>query len=244
VSDEAADISVSASTDAVDAPQAPADDATIDVTDASADAAAEPDAAAVEAEVDPDAPTAEEAQIAQAISDAPGYWYVVHTYAGYEGKVKANLESRITSLNMEDRIFQVEVPTEEVVEVKAGKRQTVQRKVFPGYVLVRMDLDDESWGAVRHTPNVTGFVGSGSHPSPLSKEEVIRILAPAPQKQKAAPKLEFEVGESVIVTDGPFQTLNATINEINLDSQKLKVLVSIFGRETPVELSFNQVAKL
>ena len=188
--------------------------------------------------------TSEQDEIAQAIINAPGAWYVVHTYAGYEGKVKANLESRISSLNMEDRIFQVEVPTEEVVEVKGGKRQTVQRKVFPGYVLVRMDLDDESWGAVRHTPNVTGFVGSGSHPSPLSKAEVIKILVPAPEKAKSAPKMEFEVGESVIVTDGPFQTLNATINEINLDSQKLKVLVSIFGRETPVELSFSQVAKL
>jgi transcriptional antiterminator NusG len=215
------------------------------------DAAAEGDAPAA-SDADGDAegdqldaePEPEEDEVAQAIINAPGSWYVVHTYAGYEGKVKANLESRIQSLNMEDRIYQVEVPTEEVVEVKGGKRQTVQRKVFPGYVLVRMDLDDESWGAVRHTPNVTGFVGSGSHPSPLSKDEVIKILVPAPEKSKAAPKMEFEVGESVIVTDGPFQTLNATINEINLDSQKLKVLVSIFGRETPVELSFNQVAKL
>jgi len=205
-------------------------------------AAAEDEAGSADEEPADEVPAEDEA--AQAIINAPGYWYVVHTYAGYEGKVKANLESRIQSLNMEDRIYQVEVPTEEVVEVKGGKRQTVQRKVFPGYVLVRMDLDDESWGAVRHTPNVTGFVGSGSHPSPLSKDEVIKILVPAPEKTKAAPKMEFEVGESVIVTDGPFQTLNATINEINLDSQKLKVLVSIFGRETPVELSFSQVAKL
>ncbi len=248
LSDEAADLAVEPTADVADAPidgPAATGDGMVDVTDAGTAEAVEPEAVEPEAvEPDPDAPTAEEAEIAQAISDAPGYWYVVHTYAGYEGKVKANLESRISSLNMEDRIFQVEVPTEEVVEVKAGKRQTVQRKVFPGYVLVRMDLDDESWGAVRHTPNVTGFVGSGSHPSPLSKDEVIRILAPAPQKPKAQPKMEFEVGESVIVTDGPFQTLNATINEINLDSQKLKVLVSIFGRETPVELSFSQVAKL
>jgi transcriptional antiterminator NusG len=209
-------------------------------------AAATPDTATSDESTDeaPAEEASEEDLIAQAIINAPGSWYVVHTYAGYEGKVKANLESRIQSLNMEDRIYQVEVPTEEVVEVKGGKRQTVQRKVFPGYVLVRMDLDDESWGAVRHTPNVTGFVGSGSHPSPLSKDEVIKILVPAPEKAKAAPKMEFEVGESVIVTDGPFQTLNATINEINLDSQKLKVLVSIFGRETPVELSFSQVAKL
>jgi len=185
-----------------------------------------------------------EDELARAISDAPGEWYVVHTYAGYEGKVKANLESRIQSLNMEDRIYQVEVPTDEVTEIKSGKRQVVTTKRFPGYVLVRMDLDDESWGAVRHTPNVTGFVGSGSHPVPLFKDEVIRILVPKQEKAKPQPKLEFEVGESVIVTDGPFATLNATINEINVDSQKLKVLVSIFGRETPVELSFNQVAKI
>jgi transcriptional antiterminator NusG len=186
----------------------------------------------------------EDDELTRAISDAPGEWYVVHTYAGYEGKVKANLESRIQSLNMEDRIYQVEVPTDEVTEIKSGKRQLVTTKRFPGYVLVRMDLDDESWGAVRHTPNVTGFVGSGSHPVPLSKDEVIRILVPKQEKSKPAPKLEFEVGESVIVTDGPFATLNASINEINVDSQKLKVLVSIFGRETPVELSFNQVAKI
>jgi len=174
----------------------------------------------------------------------PGYWYVVHSYAGYENKVKTNLESRITSLNMEDFIYEIQVPTEEVTEVKAGKRQQVQRKVFPGYLLVRMELTDESWSAVRNTPGVTGFVGQTNRPSPLSTEEVAKILAPPPEKPKAAPKLDFEVGESIQVTDGPFATLPATINEINIDSQKLKVLVSIFGRETPVELAFNQVAKI
>ncbi|MDQ6649859.1 MAG: transcription termination/antitermination protein NusG [Actinomycetota bacterium] len=174
----------------------------------------------------------------------PGDWYVVHSYAGYENKVKTNLESRINSLNMEDFIYAIEVPTEEVTEVKAGKRQQVQRKVFPGYLLVRMELTDESWSAVRNTPGVTGFVGQTNRPSPLSTEEVAKILAPPPEKPKAAPKLDFEVGESIQVTDGPFATLPATINEINIDSQKLKVLVSIFGRETPVELSFNQVAKI
>jgi transcription termination/antitermination factor NusG len=180
----------------------------------------------------------------------PGDWYVVHSYAGYENRVKTNLESRIQSLNMEDYIFQVEVPTEEVTEIKNGKRQLVQRKVFPGYILVRMDLNDESWGAVRNTPGVTGFVGLSSRPSPLQLGEVASLLAPEPepgtkQAEAARPStVEFEVGESVTVMDGPFATLPATVNEINSDTQKLKVLVSIFGRETPVELSFDQVTKI
>jgi transcriptional antiterminator NusG len=180
------------------------------------------------------------------LENAPGEWYVVHSYAGYENKVKTNLETRIQSLNMEDYIFQIEVPTEEVTEIKQGKRQQVQRKVFPGYILVRMDLTDESWSAVRNTPGVTGFVGQTNRPSPLSRDEVARILAPKPKAARAeVPKVvEFEVGESVTVMDGPFATLPATINEINTDAQKLKVLVSIFGRETPVELSFQQVSKL
>jgi transcriptional antiterminator NusG len=189
-----------------------------------------------------------------------GDWYVVHSYAGYENKVKANLESRIQSLDMEDYIFQVEVPTEDVVEIKNGKRQQVQRKVFPGYILVRMDLNDESWGAVRNTPGVTGFVGATSRPSPLSLDEVAKILVPATQKAAAVaggrggatataekPKIEvvdFTVGESVTVMDGPFATLPATISDIDPVHQKLQVLVSIFGRETPVELSFSQVAKI
>jgi transcriptional antiterminator NusG len=176
----------------------------------------------------------------------PGDWYVLHTYAGYESRVRANLEQRIQSLNMEDYIFQIEVPTEEVIQIKGGKKQTVQQKKYPGYVYVRMDLIDESWAAVRNTPNVTGFVGLTNKPSPLRMEEIVGILAPVQEKKKVeAPKAqEFEIGESVTVMDGPFATLPATISEVNLDAQRLKVLVSIFGRETPVELQFNQVAKL
>jgi transcriptional antiterminator NusG len=177
----------------------------------------------------------------------PGDWYVVHSYANYENRVKANLENRIQSLNMEDFIFQVEVPTEQVTEIKNGKRQQVTRNKFPGYILVRMELTDESWAAVRNTPGVTGFVGQTTRPSPISLDEVARILvAERPeQKAKAEPKVaDFKVGESVTVMDGPFATLPATINEINADAQKLKVLVSIFGRETPVELSFHQVSKI
>jgi transcription termination/antitermination protein NusG len=186
-----------------------------------------------------------------------GDWYVIHSYAGYENKVKTNLESRITSLDMEDYIFQIEVPTEEVTEIKNGKRTQVNRKKLPGYLLVRMDLNDESWGAVRNTPGVTGFVGATSRPSPLSIDEVVNLLVtPETAKPAAAaeatpstgggstPLVEFEVGESITVMDGPFATLPATINEINPEQQKLQVLVSIFGRETPVELSFTQVAKI
>jgi transcriptional antiterminator NusG len=182
----------------------------------------------------------------------PGDWYVVHSYAGYENRVKTNLESRITSLNMEDYIFQIEVPTHQVTEIKSGKKQTVNEKVLPGYILVRMDLTDESWAVVRNTPGVTGFVGLSSKPSPLPLGEVASLLAPAPAEgspaaQAAAAKKsspEYEVGESVTVMDGPFATLAATVNEVNSVTQKLKVLVSIFGRETPVELSFDQVSKI
>ncbi len=184
-------------------------------------------------------------EMREALRYLPGDWYVVHSYAGYENKVKTNLESRISSLNMEDYIFQIEVPTEEVMEIKGGKRQQVVRKKLPGYLFVRMDLTDESWSAVRNTPGVTGFVGQTSRPTPLTIDEVVKQLAAPKQKPVVAQKaVDFEVGESITVTDGPFATLPATINEISLDSQKLKVLVSIFGRETPVELSFNQVAKL
>jgi transcription termination/antitermination factor NusG len=179
----------------------------------------------------------------------PGDWYVVHSYAGYENRVKGNLESRTQSLNMEDYIFQIEVPVHQVTEIKQGKRQQVQEKVLPGYILVRMDLTDESWAAVRNTPGVTGFVGLSSRPSPLSLGEVAALLAPEPEEKAARAEVtrsavEYEVGESVTVMDGPFATLPATVNEINSDTQKLKVLVSIFGRETPVELSFDQVAKI
>ncbi len=180
----------------------------------------------------------------------PGDWYVVHSYAGYENRVKTNLESRIQSLNMEDYIFQIEVPVHQVTEIKGGKRQQVSEKVLPGYILVRMELTDESWAVVRNTPGVTGFVGLSSRPSPLQLGEVAGLLAPEPepgtkQAEAARPStVEFEVGESVTVMDGPFATLPATVNEINPDTQKLKVLVSIFGRETPVELSFDQVTKI
>ncbi|ASW53518.1 transcription termination/antitermination protein NusG [Plantactinospora sp. KBS50] len=193
------------------------------------------------------------AELRQKLRYAPGDWYVVHSYAGYENKVKTNLETRITSLDMEEFIFQVEVPTREEVEVKNGKRLQVQNKVFPGYILVRMDLTPESYSCVRNTPGVTGFVGAtdrADRPAPLSLDEVLKWLVPAVQtaeQKKAKPEvkvLDFEVGDSVTVTDGAFASLPATISEINADQQKLKVLVSIFGRETPVELNFNQVAKI
>ena len=205
----------------------------------------------------PAAPDADEdydpvAELRQKLRYAPGDWYVVHSYAGYENKVKTNLETRITSLDMEEFIFQVEVPTREEVEVKNGKRLQVQNKVFPGYILVRMELTAESYSCVRNTPGVTGFVGATDRvdrPAPLSLDEVLKWLAPAvvAEEKKAKPEvrvLDFEVGDSVTVTDGAFASLPASISEINADQQKLKVLVSIFGRETPVELNFNQVAKI
>jgi transcriptional antiterminator NusG len=189
----------------------------------------------------------EKAEFRRALRNAPGDWYVVHSYAGYEKKVKGNLANRVAALNMEDYIFQVEVPEEEVTEIKNGVRKNVKRNVFPGYVLVRMDLTDESWSCIRNTPGVTGFVGNAHHPSPLTLEEVEAILAPRPAKpgSKADIKVvDFEVGESITVMDGPFATLPATISEIMPEQAKLKVLVSIFGRETPVELGFTQVQKL
>ena len=224
-------------------------------TVAASDDVAEPaeDGADVSAEVADEAevPPDPQEEFMRELRMLPGDWYVVHSYAGYENRVKTNLESRIQSLNMEDYIFQIEVPVHQVTEIKGGKRQQVQEKVLPGYILVRMDLTDESWAAVRNTPGVTGFVGLSSKPSPLSLGEVAGLLAPVPE-EKAAQKAEtmraaavdFEVGQSVTVMDGPFATLPATVNEINPDTQKLKVLVSIFGRETPVELSFDQVTKI
>jgi transcriptional antiterminator NusG len=194
----------------------------------------------------------------------PGEWYVIHSYAGYENKVKANLETRVQNLDVGDYIFQVEVPTEEVTEIKNGQRKQVNRKVLPGYILVRMELTDESWSAVRNTPGVTGFVGATSKPSPLTLNDVVKFLLPQGAAKKAAKStsaaagaasseatlerpeilVDFEVGESVTVMDGPFATLPASISEVNAEQQKLKVLVSIFGRETPVELTFNQVTKI
>jgi transcriptional antiterminator NusG len=257
----AADDSADDTADGVD------DDTAGDVTAADTDddtteetVGAEGGAAAVDAEEEVD-PVEE---MRAALRRAPGDWYVVHSYAGYENKVKTNLETRIQTLDVEDYIFQVEVPTEEVTEIKNGQRKQVQRKVLPGYILVRMDLNDQSWGAVRNTPGVTGFVGATSRPSPLSHDDVIKFLLPRTEPKqpaaagsgagkgdvaaaasgKAAVEVDFEVGESVTVMDGPFATLPATINEVNIDAQKLKVLVSIFGRETPVELAFSQVSKI
>ncbi|MFB7662563.1 transcription termination/antitermination protein NusG [Kitasatospora sp. NPDC056138] len=196
------------------------------------------------------------AEFREKLRYAPGEWYVIHTYAGYENRVKQNLEQRAVSLNVEEYIFQAEVPQEEVVQIKNGDRKTIRQNKLPGYVLVRMDLTPESWGVVRNTPGVTGFVGNAYDPYPLTLDEVVKMLAPDVERQaaKEAGKpspvkpseiqvLDFEVGDSVTVTDGPFATLQATINEINPDSKKVKGLVEIFGRETPVELSFDQIQK-
>jgi len=232
-----------------------AETATAEATDAdTADADA---SVAADADEEPDP----EQKLREELSKLPGQWYVVHSYAGYENKVKANLEMRRQTLDVEDYIFQIEVPTEEVTEIKNGQRKQVQRKVLPGYVLVCMELNDASWAAVRNTPGVTGFIGATNNPSPLSLDDVVKFLLPkeekaAPSKAKAgaeqaddagaaeAIEVDFEVGESVTVMDGPFATLPATISEVNPVAQKLKVLVSIFGRETPVELGFHQVSKI
>jgi len=240
----------------------PEGEAVVDVLDETAatpeaDEAPAAEAAEVEAE-DEDPAVA----LKKDLRTRPGNWYVIHSYAGYEHKVKANLETRVQNLDVGDYIFQVEVPTEEVTEIKNGQRKQVNRKVLPGYILVRMDLNDESWGAVRNTPGVTGFVGATSKPSPLSLDDVVKFLLPPAAAKKPAKStagaaasseatlerpeilVDFEVGESVTVMDGPFATLPASISEVNAEQQKLKVLVSIFGRETPVELTFTQVAKI
>ncbi|APE37353.1 transcription termination/antitermination protein NusG [Nocardia mangyaensis] len=243
----------------------------VEATTELADDAAADEAAVVEApatEEDPDADPVE--SMKAKLRRVPGDWYVVHSYAGYENKVKTNLETRVQNLGLEDYIFQVEVPTEEVTEIKNGQKKNVNRKVLPGYILVRMELNNESWGAVRNTPGVTGFVGMtgggpGAKPTPLTINEVVKFLVPAgaqAQKKAAAAaassgsdagaaatgkpviEVDFEVGESVTVMDGPFATLPASISEVNAEQQKLKVLVSIFGRETPVELNFTQVSKI
>ncbi len=236
--------------DSADAPEDSAD-APEDSADAPEDGADAPEDGADAPEDGADAPEDDaQEEFMRELRMLPGDWYVVHSYAGYENRVKTNLESRIQSLNMEDYIFQIEVPVHMVTEIKGGKRQQVSEKVLPGYILVRMDLTDESWAVVRNTPGVTGFVGLSSRPSPLQLSEVASLLAPEPEpsaKQAEAARTatpDFEVGESVTVMDGPFATLPATVNEINPDTQKLKVLVSIFGRETPVELSFDQVTKI
>ena len=201
------------------------------------------------AEAAAEAPPAEEEVIETTVKDpfkGPGDWYVVHTYAGYENKVKTNLESRIHTMQMEDKIFDVHIPMEDVMEIKSGKKQVVQRKVFPGYLLVRMIYDNDSWYVVRNTPGVTGFVaaGTGSKPTPLSRREVEKILAVKKEVVKPTFRLGFEEGDVVRIISGPFADFNGTINEINVDQSKLKVLVNIFDRETPVELGFDQVAKV
>ncbi len=247
-----------------DAADAPAEDVVAEadvVEDESADDAA--DDAAEEVVDEAPVPAALQ-EFRDRLYSQFGDWYVVHTYSGMEKRVKANLENRIASLHAEDSIFEVVVPTEEVAEIKNGQRKLVKRTVLPGYVLVRMDLTDESWGVVRHTPSVTGFVGSSHQPVPLSLAEVESMLAPAVEAEvaataaaeateqqggaaPAAPKVEFtdfSVSDSVMVVDGPFATLHATITEINVDAQRVKALVEIFGRETPVELSFTQIQKV
>ncbi|MFE3181596.1 transcription termination/antitermination protein NusG [Streptomyces violascens] len=209
---------------------------------------------------EPAAPVDPVEALRQELRFLPGEWYVIHTYAGYEKRVKANLEQRAVSLNVEEFIYQAEVPEEEIVQIKNGERKNVRQNKLPGYVLVRMDLTNESWGVVRNTPGVTGFVGNAYDPYPLTLDEIVKMLAPeaeekaareaaeaegkpAPQRKVEVQVLDFEVGDSVTVTDGPFATLQATINEINADSKKVKGLVEIFGRETPVELSFDQIQK-
>uniref|UniRef100_A0AAU3GUU8 Transcription termination/antitermination protein NusG n=1 Tax=Streptomyces sp. NBC_01401 TaxID=2903854 RepID=A0AAU3GUU8_9ACTN len=233
-----------------------------------ADETAEPAEAADESGADdesaedaePAAPVDAVAALRDELRGLPGEWYVIHTYAGYEKRVKANLEQRAVSLNVEDFIYQAEVPEEEIVQIKNGERKNVRQNKLPGYVLVRMDLTNESWGVVRNTPGVTGFVGNAYDPYPLTLDEIVKMLAPeaeekaareaaeaegkpAPARKVEVQVLDFEVGDSVTVTDGPFATLQATINEINADSKKVKGLVEIFGRETPVELSFDQIQK-
>ncbi|MEU0407195.1 transcription termination/antitermination protein NusG [Streptomyces griseorubiginosus] len=215
---------------------------------------------AEEVEEEPAEPVDPVAALREELRTLPGEWYVIHTYAGYENRVKTNLEQRAVSLNVEDYIFQAEVPQEEVVQIKNGDRKTIRQNKLPGYVLVRMDLTNESWGVVRNTPGVTGFVGNAYDPYPLTLDEIVKMLAPeaeekaareaaeaegkpAPARKVEVQVLDFEVGDSVTVTDGPFATLQATINEINADSKKVKGLVEIFGRETPVELSFDQIQK-
>ncbi|MFE9570209.1 transcription termination/antitermination protein NusG [Streptomyces sp. NPDC006692] len=228
--------------------------------DAESDEPAEATDAAEEEAAEPAAPVDPVEALRQELRFLPGEWYVIHTYAGYEKRVKANLEQRAVSLNVEEFIYQAEVPEEEIVQIKNGERKNVRQNKLPGYVLVRMDLTNESWGVVRNTPGVTGFVGNAYDPYPLTLDEIVKMLAPeaeekaareaaeaegkpAPQRKVEVQVLDFEVGDSVTVTDGPFATLQATINEINADSKKVKGLVEIFGRETPVELSFDQIQK-
>ena len=221
-------------------------DEIIDLEDAEPKETIEPGDAALE--VEPELAAAVEEAFEEAGEPEPeflpGDWYVVHTYAGYENKVKADLETRVASMNMEEQIYEVVIPMEEVVEVKGGKKQTVQRKVFPGYLLVRMELSDDSWYVVRNTPGVTGFVGSGTKPIPLSEREVDKILKRKGEAEKPRPKAEWQTNDPVRVTTGPFANFQGVISEVDDERQKVKVLVNIFGRETPVELSYDQISKV
>ncbi|MDQ0763187.1 transcription termination/antitermination protein NusG [Streptomyces canus] len=239
----------------------PAEESALHVEDESGgDVEAVEDEDEEDVEEEPAEPVDPVAALREELRTLPGEWYVIHTYAGYENRVKTNLEQRAVSLNVEDFIFQAEVPQEEVAQIKNGERKTIRQNKLPGYVLVRMDLTNESWGVVRNTPGVTGFVGNAYDPYPLTLDEIVKMLAPeaeekaareaaeaegkpAPARKVEVQVLDFEVGDSVTVTDGPFATLQATINEINADSKKVKGLVEIFGRETPVELSFDQIQK-
>ncbi|MFD8434273.1 transcription termination/antitermination protein NusG [Streptomyces microflavus] len=250
--DAVADETVEADEDAAVAEDAEAVEADDESTD--------DDESADEEEAEPAAPVDPVTALREELRTLPGEWYVIHTYAGYEKRVKANLEQRAVSLNVEEFVYQAEVPEEEIVQIKNGERKNVRQNKLPGYVLVRMDLTNESWGVVRNTPGVTGFVGNAYDPYPLTLDEIVKMLAPeaeekaareaaeaegkpAPSRKVEVQVLDFEVGDSVTVTDGPFATLQATINEINADSKKVKGLVEIFGRETPVELSFDQIQK-
>ncbi|WP_083956170.1 transcription termination/antitermination protein NusG [Tersicoccus phoenicis] len=253
-----ADRSDAAANDAAANDAVATDEATIQQTDAAVAAGTDTAEAATAVEPDVDAEPAEDplVEFTAKLRRQEGDWFVIHSYAGYENRVKVNLETRIQTLNMEDFIFEIQVPMEEVVEIKNAQRKIVRRVRIPGYVLVRMELTDESWGAVRHTPGVTGFVGNAHNPVPLRLDEVVSMLAPAFEAERAAEDgkparpvsggtvVDFQVGESVIVKEGPFETLPATISEIKPESQQLVVLVSIFERETPVTLAFNQVSKI
>ena len=224
-----------------------ATDSAVDLVDNASVADVEVDETEIDDVVEEENISPELAAFRDELRRAPGDWFVIHSYAGYEKRVKGNLANRITSMNMEDFIYQIEVPEEEVTEIKNGQRKQVKRNIYPGYVLVRMDLNDESWSCVRNTPGVTGFVGNSHHPSPLPLPEAEKMLMPRELKatiKKEIKVVDFTVGESVTVMDGPFATLPATISEIMPEQAKLKVLVSIFGRETPVELSFHQVQKI
>ncbi|AGK79347.1 transcription termination/antitermination protein NusG [Streptomyces microflavus] len=258
--DAVADETVEADEDAAVAEDAEAVEADVEAEAEADDESTDDDESADEEEAEPAAPVDPVTALREELRTLPGEWYVIHTYAGYEKRVKANLEQRAVSLNVEEFVYQAEVPEEEIVQIKNGERKNVRQNKLPGYVLVRMDLTNESWGVVRNTPGVTGFVGNAYDPYPLTLDEIVKMLAPeaeekaareaaeaegkpAPSRKVEVQVLDFEVGDSVTVTDGPFATLQATINEINADSKKVKGLVEIFGRETPVELSFDQIQK-